>query len=209
MISRIIKRDINSLHVKNAYETIVANIELGARDELKSKMFLVTSCNPKEGKSTITKGLGLYSSRTSMKTIIVACDLRSREDSKHQLLKPSPGLVECLEGETTPTEVIERMGENLYYLPRGRKTQNQTKLFMSDEFDKLLALLKDTYDLILLDGPSLNDGPDSVVISAKSKGVILVISTGVTTFKQIGDAMEQFESAGAEIVGAVLNKASR
>lgn len=206
MMKRQKNNTIEDLSVKNAYETIIANMKTRFKDLRGINTLLLTSCNAYEGKSTIANGLAVYCARNGIKTILVDCDLRRRKDLV-KIINKSPGLVECLEDGALLEKAIVKKDENLFYLQRGRETDKQIKLLMSEEFEALINNLESQYDLVLLDGSSLADGSDSPVISAKTDGVILVVARGMTTFKQLDDAAITINSFGKKILGVILNEA--
>jgi capsular exopolysaccharide synthesis family protein len=106
-----------------------------------------------------------------------------------------------------PTPVCPVPGpSNLYILPRGKPTSMPLSLFQSDAFDDLLRKLREEFKYVVIDGPALQGFPESVVLSRKVDGVILVLESEKTRTRTAQAAKEQIEGAGGKLLGVVLNK---
>ena len=95
---------------------------------------------------------------------------------------------------------------NLYVLPSGTKCAAPLSLFQSDSFDQFLETVKKRFDHVVIDAPPLTGFPESIVLSRKADGVILVVEAGRTRRRAGLWAKQQIEDAGGKILGVVLNK---
>lgn len=69
----------------------------------------------------------------------------------------------------------------------------------------LIAQFKEEYDLVLFDTPPVLGLSDSLDLTSKTDGTILVIKAGKATRKLLKIMVSQLEEIGANIIGVVLN----
>ena len=93
----------------------------------------------------------------------------------------------------------------LWVLPCGRVTPRPAELLASSRMRILLELLRQEFDLILIDSPPISTVSDAAVLAPMSDGVMLLIRTGATHVKEIQRAKDQLNAVQATIVGTVLN----
>jgi Mrp family chromosome partitioning ATPase len=62
------------------------------------------------------------------------------------------------------------------------------------------------YDYVVLDGPPIDEAPESIALSSKVDGVILVIDASRTRGKIALRAKKRIEESGGRLLGAVLNR---
>lgn len=79
-------------------------------------------------------------------------------------------------------------------------------LFQSDAFDQFLQAARNRFDCVVIDAPPLQGHPESLVLSRKADGVVLVIESGATRKQTALWAKQQIEGAGGNLMGVVLNK---
>jgi Mrp family chromosome partitioning ATPase len=75
----------------------------------------------------------------------------------------------------------------------------------SEEARRRFVQLTEGYDLIVVDTPPLLAASDGAILATIASGVILVLRAGSTENAAAQQAVQQLNSVGARIVGAVLN----
>jgi tyrosine-protein kinase len=90
-------------------------------------------------------------------------------------------------------------------LTSGDTPPNPTELLSSEKFDQLLSKLKDTSDVMIIDGPPFIVA-DAMVMASKVDGVLLVVRPGHTRRSLALGAFEQIKLSGTRVVGVVLNR---
>ncbi len=109
-------------------------------------------------------------------------------------------------GDMKLNKIMETPGiENIYILPSGHISMNPAELLESKEVDGLIDELKNRFDIILFDSPPVLPITDAVLLASKVDGVILVYEAGRTARSVLLRTKMQLESAGAKILGVVLN----
>lgn len=187
-----------------AYRTLRTNIQYSSYDK-KLKTVLVTSADNKEGKSTICGNLALSFAQNKRKVLLVDCDLRT--PSLHKMFNVSNvyGLTEVLLGTKRIDEAVKNYNNKIDILPSGTISSDPSELLESDEFIELLEVLKEKYDLIILDSSPVRVVSDAQLLAAKVDGTILVAKKNKTKLENIKEAKDLLKRVGANLVGVVLN----
>jgi len=79
-------------------------------------------------------------------------------------------------------------------------------IWNSDKMKKLFIKLKENFDSILIDAPPVIGHPETLALSKLTDGVLLVIKANLTRLEVIDEAKGQLQSAGAKVLGVVLNE---
>lgn len=79
-------------------------------------------------------------------------------------------------------------------------------LIQSEAFDRFLATVRERFDHVIVDAPPLQGFPESLVLSRKVDGVVLVVESGKTRKRTALWAKQQVVDAGGTLLGVVLNK---
>lgn len=176
---------------------------------------VITSTVPDEGKSTLSMNLARALAEDGKKVILLDADLRKsvavgrygiRKEKKGTIY----GLSHYLSGQKRLEDVIYGTSvEGLDMVIAGPVVPNPTEILGNHYFDEMLEQLKETYDMILVDGPPIGSVIDSAVIAAKCDGAILTIEQGRVSRRFIQNVKKQLETSGVKILGAVLNKVKR
>ena len=69
-----------------------------------------------------------------------------------------------------------------------------------------LERLRDKYQYVLVDCPSLKEAQDAVLLAPLVDGIVLVVEADRTRVEQLSDAEKTLMSAKGKILGHVLNK---
>jgi Mrp family chromosome partitioning ATPase len=79
-------------------------------------------------------------------------------------------------------------------------------LMQNCNIQAMLDTLRNRFDLILIDAPSINDCPETIRLAAMVDGVILVAQHHATRLTILQQARERLVTAGARLLGVVLNR---
>lgn len=190
-----------------AYRTLRTNIRFrGIERPVRSLLF--TSPGQQEGKSTTLANLAVLWAQAGTRVIAVDCDLR--RPALHTIFGTANtrGLTSCLVDEpTAPIPVQDVSVPGLRLLPSGPQPPNPAELLTSERVDRVLAMLLEDADLIMLDSPPAGVVADASILAPRVDGVILVLDATRTSREHARRAKEQLERVNAQILGAVLNRA--
>jgi len=171
------------------------------------RTMLVTSSQPGDGKTTTAVNTAISLAQLGASVLIIDCDLRTPKVHTLLGLGHTPGLSECLEGNSVIKDAIQQLQiPNLSLLPSGSIPLNPAELISSNRMKNLLRGLGRRYDYILLDSPPLINLADALILSTAVDGVILVVYGGKTTCDAALRAREELANVGANILGVVVNR---
>ncbi len=169
-------------------------------------VLLVTSSAPSEGKSVSSANLALVLAQNEAKVLLVDCDMRRPRMHKAFSIPASPGLSELLTSKDSQSVIRRTELENLHLLTAGTLPPNPAELLGSERMDEVLASLKEHYDHIVLDAPPILGVADSVILSMKADGVVLVVSANQVSKDAAREAVKRMRMVKAPLIGALFNK---
>jgi succinoglycan biosynthesis transport protein ExoP len=167
---------------------------------------MVTSCQAKDGKSTIMANLGASFSELGVKTLIIDGDMRAPTQNRFFNLQINEGLSEVLRGITTFEQAVQSTGlEGLSLLTAGGPVRNPAELLQSEEFDNLLEMLKSKFELILVDcGPVLLVS-DPAIVAQKCDISLIVVRAATDTKRKVTEAVKRLRAASQNLRGCIVN----
>ena len=208
--------------VAEAYRALRTNIEK-TRETSDSKVLMVTSSVLEEGKTTTSANLALTFAQMGRKTILVAADLRRPDIHRVYGLQKEPGLADVLTGSMTwesatrglsdillgelPMDIVMLTPgmDNLHVLPSGSNPLNPAELLSSASMGKLVAELRDAFDIVVFDTPPIIPVTDSAVLAEHTDGIVLVYEVGKVGRDVLKRAKSHFDNVNADIWGIVMN----
>ena len=170
---------------------------------------VVCSMEDSDGKSTIATNLAISFAQADRKTILVDADLRSPSIHKMVDVPRNPGLGDAFLNRLDVLDVIHYFKNNrkLMVIPAGSPPPDFIELLGTKKMGQVLTSLEEISDIVIIDGPPLFV-PDSMMLSSKADGVLIVISAGRTRRGNIHTMTEQLNRVGTNIIGFVLNRVS-
>jgi capsular exopolysaccharide synthesis family protein len=173
------------------------------------KLVLVTSSQPREGKTTTAVNTAISLAQTGASTLIIDCDMR--KPRVHQLLNVSNhmGVSLYLSGQNEDLSVLIQSHQipNLSVMTCGPVPPNPAELLGSDQMRRLLTELSNRYDHVVIDTPPVVSFADPVILSTMVDGVILVVRGGFSSRGIVLRSRQILGEVGAKIYGVVLNDA--
>jgi capsular exopolysaccharide synthesis family protein len=189
-----------------AFRLLRANLQYVDLDE-RARVLVVTSAVPDEGKTMTAANLAIALAQTGQRVLIVDADLRRPRLAGLLGLDPAIGLTTTLVGKTRvedATQVHEASG--LHLLSSGAKPPNPTEILQSRAAHDLFQLLRQSYDMVIIDAPPVLSVADAAVLATISDGAILVVRHRRTTRDQLADAVHQLHQVGGKVYGVVVNQ---
>ena len=196
-------------NISEDIRTIRTNLQFTSSDE-ESKVILVTSSVPGEGKSFISSNLAVAFAQTGESTLLIDCDLRLGRTHKIFGISNEKGFSNLLVGQNVVdcADYIKKTSiPDLYVIPRGTVPPNPSELLNSSNAKKIVKFLREKFDHIIFDGVPVNGLPDSLIVAGFVDRVILVTAVGYTKIDELMDAKKALEKIDANIAGIVVNRA--
>lgn len=198
-------------NISEDIRTIRTNLMFTSSDE-ESKVLMVTSSVPGEGKSFISSNLAIAFAQNGESTLLIDSDLRLGRIHKVFGLSNTKGFSNLLVGENIADccEYIKKTSiPNLYIIPRGTVPPNPSELLNSSNTKKIINLLRENFDRIIFDSVPVNGLPDGLIMASLVDRVILVTSVGHTSIDELDTAKKALQKIDANIAGVVVNRASQ
>lgn len=172
-----------------------------------SRAFVISSAGPGEGKSTTAANLAIALAETGARVALLDGDLRLPKVATYMGIEGAVGMTDVLIGQVELVDALQRWGRTqLYVLPAGKVPPNPSELLGSTAMDRLLEMLGEHFDYVLIDAPPLLLVTDAAVVSKKTKGVILAAASGQTKKAALHAAVRTLDTAGAELLGVIVTK---
>jgi capsular exopolysaccharide synthesis family protein len=174
----------------------------------RSRVLLITSSVPGEGKSLIAANLARALAFTGSRVLLTDGDLRRGCLHRWMDVPDRPGLSEALQQHCPIEEVIvPTQLPNLHFIPAGRPSPRASELFLSERFDGLLNRVAADYDFVLLDSAPVFAAADTATLAPRTDGVLFVARRSFTRVGAMRQALEQLRERGANVLGLIFNRA--
>jgi succinoglycan biosynthesis transport protein ExoP len=179
----------------------------------RSLALLVTSPASAEGKSSTAMNLALSYCQAKKKVCLVDADMR--RPRLHQVFPPPVGkeeygLATVLQGEHELVDALqgnlEGAPETLQVLTCGRIPENPAELIESAACRKVVAELRERFDVVIIDSPPALPVTDPLLLAPQVDGVVMVARCRSTTRIDIQRALTQLRQGDNNLLGVVLNE---
>lgn len=191
--------------IAESYRTLRMNLQYSYFGS-NHKVIVVTSANPKEGKSTVAANIALALSQDDKKVILIDCDLRKPTLDKRFNIPNETGLTELVMAKEKEITFGYKYNENLTILTSGKIPLNPTEILSSNYMLRLTNTLRNIFDYVILDTPSIEVVTDAQILAAKFDGTILVVKAETTKKSSVHNAINILRRVNANIIGVVLNE---
>lgn len=175
------------------------------------QVIVLTGCSPLAGTTSTSISLAIAMAATGRKTVLVDCDMRKAVQYKKLNDEANVGLANFISSQTESQEKEENITyqtniDSLFYIPCGNSDENPTRILCSERMDELLSALRNHYDCIILDFPSISVVPDAQIMFGKADGIIYISALGETKKEHINDARRIIAPFKEAYYGMIINK---
>lgn len=193
--------------VSESFRVVRTNLDFVLGQEGKCKKIMLTSFNPKSGKSFITTNLAISMATKNSKVLLVEGDFR-RGTLSLIVDSPSIGLANYLNSsQININDIIckEAYHPMLDVLPMGVMPPNPTELLLSDRFGKVIKELEESYDYIFFDCPPIEVVPDALIINKFCDASIFVVRAGLMDKRLLPSLNEIYTLKKLHNMSLILN----
>ncbi|MGH3330493.1 MAG: polysaccharide biosynthesis tyrosine autokinase [Nocardioidaceae bacterium] len=188
-----------------AFRVLRTNLQFVDVDK-DSKVFVVTSSVPEEGKTTTATNLAITLAQAGQEVLLVEADLRRPKISDNLQLETAVGLTTVLVGRIGLEDAVQDYSvENLSVLTSGAIPPNPAELLQSQTMADVLTQMRKLYDVIIVDAPPLLPVTDAALLTAQSDGALVVVRHSKTTRDQLRHSIKRLEAVDGRALGVVLN----
>ena len=171
------------------------------------RALLITSAEPKEGKSTIASNLAFAVALSGRQVVVVDAHLRLPTLHKVFGLSNRIGLASVLEGRVSLEEAMQETEiSGVHVLTSGPLPENPAELLSSPQMSVLIDRLTRQYDMLLLDTPSVLAVTDAAALARTADGVLLIVERAQAKQESVRAATQQLADVKANTLGIVVNR---
>ncbi|MBE1298299.1 MAG: polysaccharide biosynthesis tyrosine autokinase [Alteromonadaceae bacterium] len=170
----------------------------------------ISGPSPGVGKSFISANLSIILAQSGKKVLLVDADMRKGHLHKSFMMKGELGLSDVLSGQNEVEDVLKASKqENLTIITRGQVPPNPSELLMSARFSKLIKIIKERYDIVIIDTPPLLAVTDPAIVASHTGTTLVVARYAQTQIKELDLTINRFLQNGTKVKGVVFNGVQR
>jgi Mrp family chromosome partitioning ATPase len=166
------------------------------------KLLPVVSAGQGDGRSSVALQLARHFARMGVRTLLVDADFRSPSLHAAMRLKNERGLADLLADR--PVQ-LAAAGENLAVLVAGRVGDDPLELLSRPRLVNFLQAAARPFDVVLIDTPAAERGPDHEIFAALAGGALLVVRPGEDA-SRISRLRQRLTFCRARPVATVFNR---
>ncbi len=187
-----------------SFRTLRTNLSyLNVEDD--SNSVIITSAGPNEGKTTTAMNLAVVMADSGARVVLVDADLRKPSIAKTLGIEGGVGLSDLLAGKASFEDVLQQFGrQHLFVLPAGRIPPNPSELLGSKTMGKVLDMLSEHFDYVIIDTPPVLAVTDAAILSKRAGGTLMIAAAGRVRKQELSNALEALETVGGNLLGVVV-----
>lgn len=164
----------------------------------------MTAPEPGDAKSVVAVAMARAAARMGKRTVIIDCDPAHRTITVLGL-EAQTGLYEVLSGTVKLNDaMVKDPRSNTWCLALKQRPSNAATMFASPQMARLIEILRDQCDFVVLDcGPALS-GPDAALIARQADATLLVSRREKLQARSLGHAAQALHNARAAPLAVVL-----
>jgi capsular exopolysaccharide synthesis family protein len=214
-LTRVVSQAPYSL-ISESYRQCKANLKLSGTGE-SLKTILVTSGAAGDGKTCVAANLASAYVAADRKVLLIDANFRQptlervfpASGSGPEGLGAGFGLSSLLVGQCGTNEAIRSSGiEGLDIIDAGLLPPNPAEILGSVRMAEMLGELRNSYDLIIIDGPPVLLISDPKVLAKYVDATIVVVNAAATHRGAALRMIRELEEVDANVVGCVLMAAA-
>jgi capsular exopolysaccharide synthesis family protein len=198
----------NKSHPANWAFDVLRTQVLQKMDQNGWRTLAITSPTLESGKSVVAINLAISIAHQTQRTaMLVDFDLRSPAIARYLGLPTQTSLNEVFDGSAQVADALVNPGlPRLVVLPTQRPVPKSSELLSSRKVGHIITDLRDRYQdrIVIFDLPPVLAADDVIAVLPRIDCVLMVIGSGMSSQKEIEDAMRHMGSAN--LLGVALNK---
>lgn len=192
--------------IVEAYRILRTNLQFVSVDR-PLRLLLVSSPQPKDGKSLTAANLAVAMALAGKKVVLVDTDLHRPTQHRLFRLYNNIGVTTALLSEEieVPQLLQPTLVPGLSVLTSGPLPPNPAELLSSKRMQEILTKLKEQADIVIIDSPPLVAVVDGTILAAEADGMLMVLRSGKTRRDAAKHALASLNQVRARVLGVVFN----
>lgn len=176
-----------------------------ARHHVVPRSVMVTGAEDDEDTTSLVLSLAHARSLAGQKVAVIDANLHRPELHRRLGIRMGPGLADLIVDRAVIDDVLVTVPAwKVDVIPAGATDTSGHDLMLRTHFRRLLRLLLNRYDLVLIDGASLAEQPDGALLAPEVDATVMIVRSGKTDRKAAWESMEQLHLSGADVAGLVV-----
>ncbi|MDR3519974.1 MAG: polysaccharide biosynthesis tyrosine autokinase [Acidocella sp.] len=172
-----------------------------------ARILAITAARPGEGKTTLTVALGRALALAGVAVAVVDADIRQPSFEVLFETGDQQGLTDYLSGFISLDEMTLKDSETgLHVITAGTQAADALSLFLSPKLGALLALLRERYEIVLIDVPPAFALAETRVLARAADATLLCVQWGKTPARIVQAALQILLTANVKLAGTVLTR---
>ena len=194
---------------QNAFRYLAKHLSTIKFANLPSRVIMVTSPEPKEGKTFISSNLALTQVSRGKRTLLIDTDIHRPSIHSTFQVPLSPGLADLLVESGPPDfEPFPRPSANLTIVPAGEgNTEVLSSILENARFAEIIRAALREYDQVIVDSGPLLVTPETLSVAQNTDGVILVVRNDYTSIRALKVASDLLDNLQIRVLGVIMNRA--
>jgi capsular exopolysaccharide synthesis family protein len=187
------------------YKSIRTGIDL-VRRNWEGKVFMVTSPQPADGKSTTASNLAISMAQSGRKVLLIDADLRRPTQHTIHGHPRDTGLTQVLTDQMPFHEVLQGTEvAGLELLAAGPEVPHPAELLATGRLGSLVGELRQAYDVVIIDTSPLLAVTDASVVAVVVDGIVLVVRASATRRFDAERSQELLRALETPVLGLIVN----
>ena len=174
------------------------------------KTVLISSAEPRAGKSTVLANLAVAMAETGLQVVVVDGDLH--RPCVHQMfgLVKEPGLSDViLDPSQLATALQQTKMKRIRAIAAGSMQPDPGVLLNAPAISEIISKLAEEADVVLWDSPPIQAAADAALLAPIVDGVVLIVKRAQTERNEFQAACQQLADVKAKLVGIIVNRTGK
>jgi len=191
-----------------AVRSLRVNVEYLLPETGRAKIFLVSSANKGDGKSSVMSSLAVSIAKIEKRVLLVDVDLRRPRQHRVFKLSNKVGLVDLLVSKKSFDELVHRDVKvpGLDVLSCGTIPVNPTDLLGSRRLEDFLREQSMNYDYIFLDAPPTLGFADPMILGNLADSTIITCNYKSANTDKLRMIIDRLRKSNVRLGGLVINR---
>lgn len=190
-----------------SFKALRTNIKFCKKEGIKS--IAITSSVPEEGKSWTSANLAVIFAKNGENVLLIDADMRRGKQHSIFNVPQKDGLSELLKNndiEILNDYIKETNINNLDLITCGNLTKHSSELLLNNTFERLLEILKEKYDRIIIDTTPCSIVTDGTIVSRLVDTNIIITKYNYTDLDSIYRIKENIQKVNGNVLGLIINQ---
>lgn len=177
-------------------------------DEHDTRVILICAATTGEGASTVALGLALAAARNKQEKILLV-DGNPHQSGLGQVwqARSEPNLADYLTGRVALETIPQQTQiDNLWGMAVGQEFGSQTQTVATMQLRQTFRKLTERFSRIFLDGPAVNNYPESLLYAHVAQSILLVMAAGHARAPVVLSAVAKLPIDCRQRIEVVLNR---